>query len=316
MNKVNEKIGLTCLGAGTFPLDNLMIKHSKDDVETIYQHVGGTCGNVMSILGMYGWHALPAARLDDSEVGFQLKDDLERYGCDTRYLTNTPDGGTTILDIIHKTGRDGKPKTAYMAHSPRGGRFVNHRFWTLKQAQELFDSLEQMPDVFFFDRCAPGNILLAQLLHERGVLVYYEPNEPVDRNFLRAVEVSDIVKFSNEKHPNVSFTDDYTNKLFIQTMNKDGLRYRLRGGEWKALHPVRNPHAVDGEGAGDWTTSALIHALGRNGLPRIEDIHESLLVDCLMEAQETASESVSYIGAKGLIHHSQDYTLHPTFKKF
>ena len=187
MNRVKEKNGLTCLGVGTFPLDNLMVKHSKDDVETIYQHVGGTAGNVMSILAWMGWHTLPAARLDDSEVGYQLKADLESYGCDTRYLTNTPDGGTTILDIIHKTGRDGKPKMTLTAHSPRGGRFVNYRFWTLKQVQQLFDSLEEMPDVFFFDRCAPGNILLAQLFHERGVLVYYEPNEPVDRNFLRAV---------------------------------------------------------------------------------------------------------------------------------
>ena len=303
MNKVNEKMGLTCLGAGTFPLDNLMMKHSKDDIETLYQHVGGTAGNVMSILAWYGWLALPAARLDDSEVGFQLKTDLEGYGCDTRYLTNTPDGGTTILDIIHKTGRDGQPKTAYMAHSPHGGRFVNHRFWTLKQAQALFDSMEQMPDVFFFDRCAPGNILLAQLFHERGVLVYYEPNEPVDRNFLRAVAASDIVKFSDEKHPDVSFTEGHADKLFIQTMNQAGLRFRLRGGEWKHLNPVWNPKAIDGEGAGDWTSSTLIHALGKQGLPSIADLQESILEECLMEAQTVASESVSYMGAKGLIHH-------------
>ena len=295
--------GLTCLGAGTFPLDNLLMKHADGSVETIYQHVGGTAGNVMSILAWMGWHTLPAARLDDSEVGLQLKADLESYGCDTRFLTNTPDGGTTILDIIHKTGRDGKPKISLTAHSPRGGRFVNHRFWTLKQAQALFESLDQMPDVFFFDRCAPGNILLAELLHERGVLVYYEPNEPVDRNFLRAVAVSDIVKFSNERHSDVSFTEEFTDKLFIQTMNQEGLRYRLRGDEWKQLKPVLNPNAVDGEGAGDWTTSALIDALGRNGLPRIENIQESLLVDCLMEAQKVASDSVSYIGAKRLIHH-------------
>jgi sugar/nucleoside kinase (ribokinase family) len=257
----------------------------------------------MSILAWYGWHALPAARLDDSEVGFQLKADLEGYGCDTRYLTNTPDGGTTILDIIHKTGRDGQPKTAYMAHSPHGGRFVNHRFWTLKQAQALFDSMEQMPDVFFFDRCAPGNILLAQLFHEQGVLVYYEPNEPVDRNFLRAVAASDIVKFSDEKHPDVSFTEGHADKLFIQTMNQAGLRFRLRGGEWKHLNPVWNPKAIDGEGAGDWTSSTLIHALGKQGLPSIADLQESILEECLMEAQTVASESVSYMGAKGLIHH-------------
>lgn len=303
MNKVNEMNGLTCLGAGTFPLDNLLMKSADGSIETIYQHVGGTAGNVMSILAWMGWHTLPAARLDDSEVGLQLKADLESYGCDTRYLTNTPEGGTTILDIIHKTGRDGKPKTAYMAHSPRGGRFVNHRFWTLKQAQALFDSLDQMPDIFFFDRCAPGNILLAELLHERGVLVYYEPNEAVDRNFLRAVAVSDIIKFSNEKHPNISFTDCYTDKLFIQTMNQNGLRYSLRGGDWKRLVPVCNPNAIDGEGAGDWTSSTLIDALGKQGLPRIADIQASILEDCLMVAQKVASESVSYIGAKGLIHH-------------
>jgi hypothetical protein len=172
-----------------------------------------------------------------------------------------------------------------------------------EQAQALFDSLEEMPDVFFFDRCAPGNILLAQLFHEQGVLVYYEPNEPVDRNFLRAVAASDIVKFSDEKHPDVSFTEGHADKLFIQTMNQAGLRFRLRGGEWKHLNPVWNPKAIDGEGAGDWTSSTLIHALGKQGLPSIADLQESILEECLMEAQTVASESVSYMGAKGLIHH-------------
>lgn len=302
MNKEKDGKKLTCLGAGTFPLDNLQEKNGKD-VKTIYQHVGGTCGNVMSILAWMGWHTLPAARLDDSEVGLQLKADLESYGCDTRYLTNTPDGGTTILDIIHKTGRDGKPKTAYMAHSPRGGRFVNHRFWTLKQAQTLFDSLEEMPDVFFFDRCAPGNILLAQLFHERGVLVYYEPNEPVDRNFLRAVATSDIVKFSDEKHPDVSFTEDFTDKLFIQTLNDKGLRFKLRAEDWITIPPEHNPHAVDGEGAGDWTTSAFINEMGHHHMLTFDRIHLPNTWHCLQEAQRVASESVSYIGAKGLIHH-------------
>lgn len=302
MNKEKEGKKLTCLGAGTFPLDNLQEKNGKD-VKTIYQHVGGTCGNVMSILAWMGWHTLPAARLDDSETGLLIKADLESYGCDTRFVSNTPDGGTTILDIIHKIGRDGKQKTAYMPHSPRGGRFVNHRFWTLKQAQALFDSLEEMSDVFFFDRCAPGNILLAQLFHERGVLVYYEPNEPVDRNFLRAVEVSDIVKFSNEKHPDVSFTEGFTDKLFIQTMNEKGLRFKLRAEGWITIPPEHNPHAVDGEGAGDWTTSAFINEMGHHHMLTFDKIHLPNTWNCLQEAQRVASKSVSYIGAKGLIHH-------------
>jgi sugar/nucleoside kinase (ribokinase family) len=180
---------------------------------------------------------------------------------------------------------------------------VNHRFWTLKQAQALFDSLEEMPDVFFFDRCAPGNILLAQLFHERGVLVYYEPNEPVDRNFLRAVAASNIVKFSDEKHPDVSFTEDFTDKLFIQTMNEKGLRFKLRADGWIAIPPEHNPHVVDGEGAGDWTTSAFIHEMGHHHMLTFDRIHLPNVTHCLEEAQRVASQSVSYIGAKGLIHH-------------
>ena len=302
MNKEKQGKKLTCLGVGTFPLDNLQEKNGKD-VKTIYQHVGGTCGNVMSILAWMGWHTLPAARIDDSETGLLIKADLESYDCDTHFVSNTPDGGTTILDIIHKIGRDGKPKTAYMPHSPRGGRFVNHRFWTLKQAQALFDSLEEMPDVFFFDRCAPGNILLAQLFHERGVLVYYEPNEPVDRNFLHAVAASDIVKVSNEKHPDGSFTEGFTDKLFIQTLNEKGLRFKLRAEGWITIPPEHNPHAVDGEGAGDWTTSAFINEMGHHHMLTFDRIHLPNTWHCLQEAQRVASESVSYIGAKGLIHH-------------
>ena len=97
--------------------------------------------------------------------------------------------------------------------------------------------------------------------------------------------------------------EDFQFKLFVQTLNQEGLRYRLRGGEWKYLAPVRNPNAIDGEGAGDWTSSTFIHALGKKGLPSILYIQPSVLEDCLMEAQRVASESVSYIGAKGLIHH-------------
>ena len=68
---------LICLVAGTFPLDNLMVRHGRGNVECVNQHVGGTAGNVASILAWYGWHSLPAARLDDSETGFQIKADLE-----------------------------------------------------------------------------------------------------------------------------------------------------------------------------------------------------------------------------------------------
>jgi len=134
-------------------------------------------------------------------------------------------------------------------------------------------------------------------------LFYYEPNEPVDRNFLRAVAASNIVKFSDEKHPDVSFTEDFTDKLFIQMMNEKGLRFKLRAEGWMTIPPEHNPHAVDGEGAGDWTTSTFINELGHHHMLTFDRIHLPNVTHCLEEALRVASMSVSYIGAKGLIHY-------------
>lgn len=48
------------------------------------------------------------------------------------------------------------------------------------------------------------------------------------------------------------------------------------------------------------------HALAqerKHWLPRISTIQTDIFEKCLKEAQRIASESVSYIGAKRLIHH-------------
>ena len=46
-------------------------------------------------------------------------------------------------------------------------------------------------------------------------------------------------------------------KLFIQTLGADGLRFKLRGGDWIKLDPIMNPDYKDYEGAGDFFRSQL-----------------------------------------------------------
>ena len=85
----------------------------------ISAEVGGTCGNVMCMLAYHGEEVYPQAQFDLSEQGHQLKADLERYGCDTRYVENIPCGGTAMLDCTHKRDKTtGAHTISFRAHGP------------------------------------------------------------------------------------------------------------------------------------------------------------------------------------------------------
>ena len=114
---------------------------------------------------------------------------------------------------------------------------------------------------------------------------------------------------SAELIKDVSFVDSYKDKLFIQTMGADGLRFKLGEGQWIKLDPIVNPDYKDYEGAGDWTSSTLIAALCSKGMLKVENMTEEAVKEVLMMAQTMASYSVGFIGSKGLIHADEKFKL-------
>ena len=123
----------------------------------------------MSILAWLGWDAKPLACLDDSPEGLKITEDLKRFGCDCRYVTNTPDGGTTLLRCTHKKDKEGKHVMSVRAGSPGGSRFPKRHFLRARdEAPAFLEALEEAPAVFFFDDPAAGNRLIAKGLKERG----------------------------------------------------------------------------------------------------------------------------------------------------
>ena len=103
----------TCLVAGLFNYDTIVTKETADGPERVVsQEVGGTGGVVSKLMATLGWATMPVCRFDDSEEGILLRDGLAAYGCDMRYVTNRPDGGTTILSIVLTKRPDGQiPET-------------------------------------------------------------------------------------------------------------------------------------------------------------------------------------------------------------
>lgn len=90
----------------------------------------------------------------------------------------------------------------------------------------------------------------------------------------------------------MTFVKDYRDKLFIQTLGSEGLRFNLRGEGWVNLPPVDNENVADWDGAGDWTTSAFLNALAEADALSIKRLTSNIVKDALEKAQIVASKSV------------------------
>lgn len=307
---INTGTRARCIGSGIYNLDTIVVRDYPDGIagkrfteKVVAEEVGGTCGNVMCLLSSFGMEAYPQASLDDTPEGRRIAEDLRRYGCDMRFVTNTPDGGTTLLRVTHGRNPDGSPKISARAGSPGGSRFPRRKFMRARdQAPAFVDNLtsEFIPDFYFFDSPAAGHRHVARELRAMGTTVYFEPSGISTKADLECISLSDIVKFSGENVTDTSFADGFEDKLFVQTLGRDGLRFRLHGGEWKAVPGIPNDNVVDTEGAGDWTTAAIIVGIVRTG-KRFDELGEEDIAPILAWAQRLASMTVSYLGTKSMV---------------
>lgn len=303
----------TCLLSGNFALDTIVVREYPNGfvvgkgnkfVETVVaKSVGNTCGNVAAILPYLGVLTFPIAHFDLSEQGLMIKDDLKGYGVDVRFVENSANGGTTLLRCTHKRDKmTGEHVVSFRATSP-GSRFPKRRFLRVRdEAPAFMERLDFVPDVFFFDAAEAGLRYLAGGLRKKGTMVYFEPEGDADKaKFLKAVEVSDIVKYSHEKIGNLDFIAQHTDKLFVRTMGVEGLEFNLCGQGWVRVEPVPNENVVDWEGAGDWATSQFIACLCEKEMLSVAQMTVESVRECLEVACCTASRSVSYMGSKGMI---------------
>lgn len=293
----------TCIIGGMFNYDTLTVKEGRGAPERVVaQEVGGTGGVVSKLLAALGWRSLPLGRFDDTAAGRRLKAGLEAFGCDTRFVTNTPDGGTTLLTVCTTKVEGGPNKKAIRTSNAKDeeagvkSRFPMWKYFKIDQVRELAAKLDFVPDVLFFDTAAAGHRELARLLKEKGTLVYYEPCNHKDPACMKAIELADVVKVSNEDFPDVSLADKYPNKLFIQTLGgPDGLRFRFPGKDWQTVPGFMNENVINPEGSGDWTTVGFLTTMSRSGGLRFGDFSSERVADALSVGQWYASRNCSYI---------------------
>ena len=137
---------------------------------------------------------------------------------------------------------------------------------------------------------------MASLLREKGTLVYFEPFPEKDgRNVMKCMGVADIVKFSKQDFPDVSFVEKYPNKLFIQTLGgPEGARFRFPGRDWQTVPGFPNEKIASPLGCGDWTTVGFLTTLWRSGGVKFSGLTPERVAFALSEGQRYASRNCSY----------------------
>ena len=286
-----------CVGAGLISLDVLIWEGKRIPVSF---YVGGTCGNVMMILSYMGWETYPIARLDGTKDGMRVLADMEKHNVHTDFVS-TNDGKTPVIVQRNFINKDGIPTHRFESRPNMGRFYLDFKSLTMRQADEVIARIDFVPKVFFFDRVSPAILKLAVIFKEKGSVIFFEPSS---RNgnvilFNKCVEVSDIIKFSEQRIKDIEQFESYKDKIFIQTQGAKGLSYRLNFG-WIHLGPISNDKVIDTAGAGDWTTAAFINELFKTK-NRLSDISVVEIERALNDAQKVGAQSCSYEGARGMM---------------
>lgn len=274
--------------AGYAPLDIVRFQGRR------WYSAGGTAGNVAAILGFLGWTSSLIADYGDDAAGRQVAQDLQAANVSLQHARFRPGHGTPRL--IHDIDATGHRFSFRCPDCHRS--FPRSRPLPLARAAEL---IERKPstDVFLFDRCNAGTLLLADYFASQGSLIVYEPSRPVRPDWTRrALQAAHIVKYAADRDSGLTDFAPHRQQAWIVTNGAAGINYRLGTGTGTGTgkrSPAFQYPIVDTAGAGDWTTAGMVHALaGRKPSTMTE------LTGALHWAQALAAVSCGSPGARGL----------------
>ena len=288
-------------GTGLVTLDLVV---GPDDQEPAHWFAGGTCGNVLIILGFLGWQSFPITRLNGDIASKIVRHDFQKWGVNLDYATLTPAPTPIIVQYI-KRRMSGKSTHRFSCNCPYCGSWLPG-FKPVRHDTALDVSANwKPPTVFFLDRVSRGMITLAKAAADSGALVVFEPSAKGKYGHMQEVlQIAHIVKYSEQRFPEpLSAMEVSSNtKVEIQTLGDRGFRYRSRLGKrvsgWENKQSLQTVETVDSAGAGDWFTAALISKFS-NGLDDLLKLRVHDLGEILDYANSVAAWNCFFEGARG-----------------
>ena len=293
----------TVVGIGLTALDVIWEQDSRQ-----YQiSAGGTCGNVLCILGYFGWRSSAISRLAPDAASVALEEDLKKWSVETKFLRLKPSAKTPV--IIEKVKKDssGVPFHTFSFNCPGcGGRLPQFQPVVSDAVTSLTNKMAKT-DVLFIDRVSRSAINLARVASEDGAVVFFEPSaSSTPKQLAEMLELSHIVKYSHDRVKDTGELDWGANTyLHIQTFGRGGLQFRTNlaskhRSAWRSLPAVPiNSGLRDAAGAGDWLSAVLIDRLCRAGVRQLRRTNFEDLVGSINFGQAVAAWNCGFLGPRG-----------------
>lgn len=288
-------------GTGLFALDVIV----RLDGSNATPSLGGSAGNVLSILGALGWGAVPVGLLGDDVAGQIIRRDFERVGADMRLLQRSMISYTPVIfqrQIDRRTTLDDATHRFTFACPNCGDKRRPH--WN--HDPEFADVRSELPpaSVFYLDRPTRLGVAAAEQYAARGTAVVFEPSavgDDVDL-FMRAARVAHIVKYADERIGDLSAYQLMPDGIEIQTRGSHGLRFRsgIADRSWTYLPAFRLPIIHDTAGAGDWCTAGMLYELSIAAAD-VRNINRETIEHALAFGQVLSTLNCMTEGARGLL---------------
>lgn len=290
------------VGTGLFALDVIL----DTDSRRLGSALGGSSGNVLSILGALGWTATPVTRFGRDRMGQQLRHELEEIGADLRFVDLSPSHRTNVIyqhQLVSSDGDFGTHRFSFVC--PSCGE--KHRPVVDCGSDLVHKALagQASTDVFYLDRPTREGYELARFYHTSGALVVFEPSMEGDdpELFSAILKHSHIVKYAEERFQSLSSRMPDSVVVEIQTLGARGLRFRAGCSSyaWRHLDAFVVPHVQDTAGAGDWCTAGVLFSLLQRPPRDWLSIQFHELASALSFGQALSSLNCLTQGARGLL---------------
>lgn len=268
-----------------------------------YTGIGGSTGNVLSILAFLGWESLPLVNLGRDHVGATIHREFTKLGANMRHVRL--DRGLTS-PLLYQFAGEPSEAPRYSFACPVCGQTRRFHENLVDSGGDEFVRCAAESNVFFFDRVTAGTVRMAQAARAGGAFVFFEPASiSADRGlFDAALNSAHVVKYSVDRIDEPLDHHLYSGFVEIQTLGARGLRFRKHSlaADWVELPALRTGSVADTSGAGDWCTAGFLHALfARREASELRDLGYNDVYHSLRLGQSIAALSVGYVGARGMM---------------
>ena len=290
-------------GTGLIALDLVM---GAEEDSPVRNFAGGTCGNVLSIMGYLGWEAYPIARMNGDPASQRVRSDMRKWGVQLKFAGCAPTSHTPIIIQQIKRGRDGVPRHRFVWSCPHCGQWLpGYKAVTLNAVEKILPDLASA-SVFFMDRLSPAALVLAEEAAKKGALVFFEPSAKSDEKLLgQALKLTHVIKYADQRLDSLGKLIERSPslRLEVQTLGEKGLRYRHRLAKqftsWQQSDAIKAPVLADTCGSGDWCTAGILSMLAEDGLAGFVAAGAPGIREALRYGQAMAAWNCGFEGARG-----------------